>query len=170
MAIESMTDIDAAVKTDNMKYIDQAIAYLEAAADTDIKTRELSQLIQTAPERLKILQAELKKPFWRKIMQIIKPGSKHSKRNVEMSEIDEQTRTLLKLFLFILALAGLWAIWEPVFPTLGILQDIQFWSYSTVMDGVTKTVPITLVNIIMAVFVAVTTIIAGRLINLVAFG
>jgi potassium efflux system protein len=79
-----------------------------------------------------------------------------------MSEIDEQTRTLLKLALFILVLAGIWVIWEPVFPAFGILQDIQFWSYSTVVDGVTKTVPITLANIAMAVTVAVTTIIAGR--------
>jgi len=61
---------------------------------------------------------------------------------VEMSEIDEQTRTLLKLVLFILAQAGIWAIWEPVFPAFGILQDIQFWSYSTVVDDVTKNGPI----------------------------
>jgi potassium efflux system protein len=68
----------------------------------------------------------------------------------------------LKLFLFILALAGIWAIWEPVFPAFGILQDIQFWSYSTVVDGVAKTVPITLANITMAAIVAVTTIIASH--------
>ena len=81
---------------------------------------------------------------------------------VEISEIDEQTRRLLKLVLFILALVGIWAIWGPVFPAFGILQDIQFWSYGTVVDGVTKTVPITLANITMAVIVAVTTIIAGH--------
>ena len=81
---------------------------------------------------------------------------------VEMSQIDEQTRKLLELVLFILALAGIWAIWEPVFPAFGILQDIQFWSYSTVVDGVTKTVPITLANISLAVIVLVTTIIASR--------
>jgi potassium efflux system protein len=81
---------------------------------------------------------------------------------VEMSQIDEQTRKLLKLVLFILALAGIWAIWEPVFPAFGILQDIQFWSYSTVVGGVTKTVPITLANISLAVIVLVTTIIASR--------
>jgi potassium efflux system protein len=81
---------------------------------------------------------------------------------IGMSQIDEQTRSLLKLVLFILALAGIWAIWEPLLPALGILQDIQFWSYSTVVDGVAKTVPITLADISMAVIVAVTTIIAGR--------
>ncbi|MCP4622120.1 MAG: mechanosensitive ion channel, partial [bacterium] len=81
---------------------------------------------------------------------------------IEMSEIDEQTRTLLKLVLFILALVGIWAIWEPVFPAFGILQDIQFWSYSTVVDGVAKTVPITLANICIAVVVGLTTIIASQ--------
>ena len=81
---------------------------------------------------------------------------------VEMSKIDKQTRKLLKLVVFILALAGIWAIWEPVFPAFGILQDIQFWSYSTTVDGVAKSVPITLANVIMAIIITVTTIIAGR--------
>ena len=81
---------------------------------------------------------------------------------IGMSEIDEQIRRLLKLVVFILALAGIWSIWEPVFPAFGILQDIQFWSYTTVVDGVTKAVPITLANIIMAIVVALTTIIASR--------
>ena len=62
MTIENMTDIDASVKTDSLKYIDQAIAYSEGAASTNLKARELSQLTQTAPERLKILRAELKTP------------------------------------------------------------------------------------------------------------
>jgi small-conductance mechanosensitive channel len=63
IAIESMTDIDATVKTDSLKYIDRAITYLKLAFSTNRKANELSQLIQSAPERLKILQAELKKPF-----------------------------------------------------------------------------------------------------------
>jgi potassium efflux system protein len=81
---------------------------------------------------------------------------------IGMSQIDEQTRSLLKLVLFIFALAGTWAIWEPVFPAFGILQDIEFWNYSTVADGVAKTVPITLADISLAVIVAVITIIAGH--------
>ncbi len=81
---------------------------------------------------------------------------------IEMSQIDEQTRTLLKLVVFILALVGIWAIWEPVFPAFGILQDVQFWSYSKVVDGVAKMVPITLADITLAVIVAVITVIAGR--------
>jgi potassium efflux system protein len=60
---------------------------------------------------------------------------------IGMSEIDEQTRALLKLVLFILALAGIWVTWEPVFPAFGIFQDIRFWSYTTVVDEVSQQFP-----------------------------
>ncbi|MBT8367490.1 MAG: hypothetical protein KJP23_22590, partial [Deltaproteobacteria bacterium] len=63
MAIENMTDIDASVKIDSLKYIDRAITYTELAFSTNKRVNELSGLIQKAPERLEILQAELKKPF-----------------------------------------------------------------------------------------------------------
>jgi hypothetical protein len=63
LAIESMTDIDATAKTDSLKFIDRAIAYAELAISTNKKANELSQLVQTAPERLKILLAELKMSF-----------------------------------------------------------------------------------------------------------
>ena len=81
---------------------------------------------------------------------------------VESRSIDEQTHSLLNLIWFILALAGMWTIWNDVFPALGILQDINFWSYTTVVDGVSKTVPITLGNIFLAVIVIVATVIAAR--------
>ncbi|MGD9286112.1 MAG: mechanosensitive ion channel [Desulfobacterales bacterium] len=81
---------------------------------------------------------------------------------IGLRQIDEQTRSLLKLILFILALSGMWVIWDRVFPAFGILQDIKFWSYSTVVDGVPKTVPITLAKIILAIIVAATTIVASR--------
>jgi potassium efflux system protein len=81
---------------------------------------------------------------------------------IGMSQIDEQTRTLLKLVLFILALAGIWTIWEPVFPAFGILQDVELWSYTRVVNGIPQAVPITLANIAMSVIVIVITIIASR--------
>ena len=64
LAIESMTDIEASMKADSLDYIERATRYLELADNTtNKKTNARSQLIQTAPERMKILQAELKKPF-----------------------------------------------------------------------------------------------------------
>ena len=63
LAIESMVDIDAAAKTDSLRYLDRAIKDLSIAANTNKKAAELSQLIQTAPDRMKLLQAELEKPI-----------------------------------------------------------------------------------------------------------
>jgi potassium efflux system protein len=63
IAIESMTDVDASIKADSLEYIDRAIKYLELADANHKKANELSQIIQTAPERVKLLQAELKKPL-----------------------------------------------------------------------------------------------------------
>jgi potassium efflux system protein len=82
--------------------------------------------------------------------------------SVKISQIDEQTRKLLKLVMFSLTLAGIWAIWASVFPAFGILEDIHFWSYSTVVDGVSRTVPITLANVLLAIIVVVITVIANR--------
>ncbi|MGD1974485.1 MAG: hypothetical protein PVG73_10485, partial [Desulfobacterales bacterium] len=63
LAVEGMSDIDATAKAQSLTYIDQAIQDLDLALSTSKKANELSQLIQTAPERLKLLQAELKKSF-----------------------------------------------------------------------------------------------------------
>jgi potassium efflux system protein len=79
-----------------------------------------------------------------------------------MSAIDEQTRTLLKLSLYIIAIAGIWTIWEPALPALGILQDIHLWSYTTVVNDTTQVVPITLANIALSIMVIVITVIAVR--------
>jgi potassium efflux system protein len=81
---------------------------------------------------------------------------------INMGTIDEQTRTLLKMLLFIFALVGLWLIWEPVLPALGIFQDVELWSYSRVVDGTPQAVPITLGNIAVSMIVIAVTIIAVR--------
>jgi potassium efflux system protein len=81
---------------------------------------------------------------------------------IKMSTIDEQTRALLKSLIFIFTLVGLWLIWEPVLPAMGILQDVELWSYSRVVDGTPQTVPITLGNIAVSMIVIAVTIIAVR--------
>ena len=63
LAIENMTDIDDTTKTESLKYIDGAIQDAALANNTNRKAADLAQLIQRAPDRIKILQAELKKPF-----------------------------------------------------------------------------------------------------------
>jgi potassium efflux system protein len=82
--------------------------------------------------------------------------------SIGIKTIDVQTRTLLNLVIYIVAVVGVWAIWEPAFPALGIFQDIHLWSYTTVINGSTETVPVTLANIAISAMAIVITIIAVR--------
>jgi potassium efflux system protein len=81
---------------------------------------------------------------------------------IGLIEISAHTQSMLRTVMFLLVASGLWAIWEPVFPAFGILQDIHLWSYSDVVAGVTSTIPISLANLVMAVVVIVITIIASK--------
>jgi len=81
---------------------------------------------------------------------------------IGLAEVSEQTQSLLRTVMFILVAIGLWAIWEPVLPAFGILQEVQLWSYSGTLDGATTQVPITLANLVMAVVVVVFTVIASK--------
>jgi len=86
----------------------------------------------------------------------------HHEPEIGLAEIDGQTRSMLRTAMFFLVAIGSWAIWEPVFPAFGVLQNISLWSYSGVVDGVTTQIPISLANLVMAVVVVVSTIIASR--------
>ena len=81
---------------------------------------------------------------------------------VKMNEIDAHTRSILKLVVFIIFLTCLWHIWDSVFPAFHILQDIHFWSYNTVVNGVEKTVSITLANLVMGGGMVFVTFVAVR--------
>ena len=81
---------------------------------------------------------------------------------IGLAEISVQTQSLLRTVMFILVAIGLWAIWEPVFPALNLLQQVEFWSYSGIVNGVTTQIPINLANLLMAVVVVLFTIIASK--------
>ena len=81
---------------------------------------------------------------------------------VGLTQIDEQTRTLLRTVIFIFLLTGLWLIWEPVLPAFGILQDVHLWSYSSVVDGAAKTIPITLADVVLSLPIAVVNFISAK--------
>jgi potassium efflux system protein len=81
---------------------------------------------------------------------------------IGMEAIGEQTRTLLKTVIFILGLIGLWAIWEPFSPALGILQNVNLWSYTSMVDGASQLHAITLADTAIAAIIITITIIAVR--------
>jgi len=93
------------------------------------------------------------------------PGLDHGpieKPELDLVQIDEQTRSLLRALLLFSALLGLWVIWKDVLPALNVIGEIQVWGYRAVVEGVAKTMPITLANLALAILAAAVTIVAAR--------
>ena len=66
---------------------------------------------------------------------------------VNLASLDEQTRKLLSATVFMLTILGLWLIWAAMLPALGIFKQIALWHYSSVVDGVTRLVPVTAADV-----------------------
>ena len=81
---------------------------------------------------------------------------------IDMDDINTQSRALLGMTILILALIGLLAIWKEPSRAFGILQDVHLWTYNDVVNGIMTTVPITLANLLMAMILAGATYMASR--------
>jgi potassium efflux system protein len=81
---------------------------------------------------------------------------------ITRAQINEQTRSLLQTILFFSAVLGLWAIWDDVLPALNMFENATLWSYSVEVDGITRVMPITLINLMTAIVAAAITFIAAR--------
>jgi potassium efflux system protein len=56
----------------------------------------------------------------------------------------------------------LWAIWAPVLPALKLAGGTPLWTYATEVDGVKKSLPITLAHLVTAIVAAGLTVAAAR--------
>jgi potassium efflux system protein len=81
---------------------------------------------------------------------------------INLELIYEKNRVLLRTLIFFSALIGLWLIWAEVLPALNFLENIELWSYSSEVEGATKVIPITLANLLVAVIVAIVTVVAAK--------
>jgi potassium efflux system protein len=81
---------------------------------------------------------------------------------INFDQIYEKNRALLRTLMFFSALIGLWLIWANVLPALNFLENIQLWSYGSEADGVRTMIPITLADLMIAVIVAIVTVVAAK--------
>ena len=117
--------------------------------------------IQKRQERLEAARAQQSDPAASEGQQ----GMEHiefEEPEITRAQINEQTRSLLQTILFFSVVLGLWAIWDDVLPALNVFENATLWSYSVEVDGVTRVMPITLVNVMMAIVAAAITFIAAR--------
>jgi len=77
-------------------------------------------------------------------------------------ELDQRSRTLVNIVSLVLGFFFLWAIWAPVLPALRLAGVTPLWTYATELDGVKKSVPITLAHLVTALVTVGLTLAAAR--------
>jgi potassium-dependent mechanosensitive channel len=81
---------------------------------------------------------------------------------VDMVAINEHTRHLLRILISLSLVVGIWLIWAKVLPALGILDHIDLWNYTVLIDGQEVNRPVTLANLALAIIFGLTTYGAAR--------
>ncbi len=88
------------------------------------------------------------------LMQIEEP-------EVDIASISDQTRQLVRLGAFLLLSTCLYFFWREALPSLALL-DVPLWQQAVVVDGATRSIPITVSNVLVALAIGVITLIASR--------
>ena len=71
-------------------------------------------------------------------------------KSIDEDEVKRQSQSAIRWFTGLLLLAGLWFIWMPLLPALGIVDDIIVWQQVKIVDGVELSSGVTLWNIILS--------------------
>ncbi len=81
---------------------------------------------------------------------------------IDMFEIKEQTKDLLRVVIGFLVLIGFYLAWVSVLPALGVLNQVELWDHTAMVDGVATQVSTTLASLGMALLLIVITVTAAR--------
>ena len=80
---------------------------------------------------------------------------------VDIASISEQTRKVVRLVTLLLLGGCLYFFWREALPSLALL-DVQLWQQTVSVDGATRSMPITVSNVMIALAIGVITFIASR--------
>lgn len=81
---------------------------------------------------------------------------------VDLDEVDQQTRKLLRSALTLVAVLVGWGIWAEVLPALTILDQVGLWTQTVTVQGVESIVPVTLADLLFALLVVAVTAITSK--------
>jgi potassium efflux system protein len=90
------------------------------------------------------------------------PAADADDQPVDLVALDSETRKLLNALIAVGAGVGLWILWSEVLPALNVLERITLWSTSTSVDGVARSLPITLADLASILVIVTVTVIAVR--------
>jgi len=82
---------------------------------------------------------------------------------VDFEALSDQAKRLLRTGLLLGAIVGTWVIWSELMPALGFLEAAELpFTTTEAVDGITKEVPVTLVDLLMGLLVVVITFLAAK--------
>ena len=81
---------------------------------------------------------------------------------VDLGELSDTGHQLLNTVVIFSGFIGLWMIWAEVFPALHLLNEFTLWHSTVSVDGVDTRIPVTLVDIGMALIYGVATVILAK--------
>ena len=80
---------------------------------------------------------------------------------MNLADISQQSSSLLRVIVSVLALTGLMLLWADIVPALQLFDDITLWTIATDLEG-GDPLPITLADAMLALLIAAGTVIAAR--------
>lgn len=80
---------------------------------------------------------------------------------IDIASISEQTRNLVRLATLLVLSAALYVFWREALPSLALL-DVPLWQQTVTVDGATRSMPVTVSNVMVALAIAVITFISAR--------
>ena len=80
---------------------------------------------------------------------------------MDLEDISQQSKALLKILAVVLAAAVLWVFWADVIPALQVFDSITLWTITTGVEGAGP-LPITLGDLMMALLFGAGTVLAAR--------
>ena len=81
---------------------------------------------------------------------------------MDLDEVDQQTKKLLRSVMLLVALLVAWDIWADVLPALSFLNEVGLWTETVMIDGAEALRPVTLADLLLAITIIVITVIASR--------
>ena len=91
------------------------------------------------------------------------PQDRVEDQQPDYSQLSDQSRRLVQATFAFGALFGVWSIWVDLVPLLGFLNQVALpFHAERLVDGVAKQTPVTLADLLMALFLLLVVIIAAR--------
>ncbi|RTZ76348.1 MAG: hypothetical protein DSZ02_01545 [Gammaproteobacteria bacterium] len=81
---------------------------------------------------------------------------------VDLAALSKESRKLLNALLFIGGAVGVWLIWSPLIPALGVLDEIALWQQSVTVEGHQERVAVTVGDVLSVLSIVVITVLAAK--------